>query len=400
MRRSLALAVGLIILILPRPIAAQGDITRQIRENQARLDSIRGERDRLEDQLTRLRGRIRNIASELNNIERQKSATSRIVNELDRQMADLTAQLDTITLDLLLTRDALAEKRAVRQRRVVEIYKRGPLWGFQVLLAAESFADLLSRYKYLFLVSQQDQALEVEVENLRDRIARERRVLATVRLELKSNRDERGRELTRYQRLEQQRQRNLRRTRSTAARASERITTLETAEGQLAGLIGNLERRRREDIAAGRLAPTGSITPADIRSLPWPVDGPIIYRYGRATGPDNTVIRYNGIGIRAAVGTPVRAVADGQVFFAGPYGTYGPSIMLDHGGGYYTLYLYLSRIGVRDNQFVATGDTIGESGGRASDEGPHFEFQIREHQGGGHTLPLDPLNWLKRRNEQ
>ncbi|MEE8117249.1 MAG: peptidoglycan DD-metalloendopeptidase family protein [Gemmatimonadales bacterium] len=399
MRRSLALAVGLISLILPRPIAAQGDITRQIRENQARLDSIRGERDRLEDQLTRLRGRIRNIASELNNIERQKSATSRIVNELDRQMADLTAQLDTITLDLLLTQDALAEKRAVRQRRVVEIYKRGPLWGFQVLLAAESFADLLSRYKYLFLVSQQDQALEVEVENLRDRIARERRVVATVRLELKSNRDERGRELTRYQRLEQQRQRNLRRTRSTAARASERITTLETAEGQLAGLIGNLERRRREDIAAGRLAPTGSITPADIRSLPWPGDGTIIYRYGRATGPDNTVIRYNGIGIRAPVGTPVRAVADGQVFFAGPYGTYGPSIMLDHGGGYYTLYLYLSRIGVRDNQFVATGDTIGESGGRASDEGPHFEFQIREHQGGGHTLPLDPLNWLKRRNE-
>lgn len=399
MRRTLTLAVGLISLVLPRPIAAQGDITRQIRENQARLDSIRGERDRLEDQLTRLRGRIRNIASELSNIERQKSATSRIVNELDRQMADLTAQLDTITLDLLLTRDALAEKRAVRQRRVVEIYKRGPLWGFQVLLAAESFADLLSRYKYLFLVSQQDQALEVEVENLRDRIARERRVMATVRLELKSNRDERGRELTRYQRLEQQRQRNLRRTRSTAARASERITTLETAEGQLAGLIGNLERRRREDIAAGRLAPTGSITPADIRSLPWPVDGPIIYRYGRATGPDNTVIRYNGIGIRAAVGTPVRAVADGQVFFAGPYGTYGPSIMLDHGGGYYTLYLYLSRIGVRDNQFVATGDTIGESGGRASDEGPHFEFQIREHQGGGHTLPLDPLNWLKRRNQ-
>ncbi len=399
MRRSLALAVGLISLILPRPIAAQGDINRQIRENQARLDSIRGERDRLEDQLTRLRGRIRNIASELNNIERQKSATSRIVNELDRQMADLTAQLDTITLDLLLTQDALAEKRAVRQRRVVEIYKRGPLWGFQVLLAAESFADLLSRYKYLFLVSQQDQALEVEVENLRDRIARERRVVATVRLELKSNRDERGRELTRYQRLEQQRQRNLRRTRSTAARASERITTLETAEGQLAGLIGNLERRRREDIAAGRLAPTGSITPADIRSLPWPGDGTIIYRYGRATGPDNTVIRYNGIGIRAPVGTPVRAVADGQVFFAGPYGTYGPSIMLDHGGGYYTLYLYLSRIGVRDNQFVATGDTIGESGGRASDEGPHFEFQIREHQGGGHTLPLDPLNWLKRRNE-
>ena len=399
MRRTLALAVGLISLILPRPIAAQGDINRQIRENQARLDSIRGERDRLEDQLTRLRGRIRNIASELNNIERQKSATSRIVNELDRQMADLTAQLDTITLDLLLTQDALAEKRAVRQRRVVEIYKRGPLWGFQVLLAAESFADLLSRYKYLFLVSQQDQALEVEVENLRDRIARERRVVATVRLELKSNRDERGRELTRYQRLEQQRQRNLRRTRSTAARASERITTLETAEGQLAGLIGNLERRRREDIAAGRLAPTGSITPADIRSLPWPGDGTIIYRYGRATGPDNTVIRYNGIGIRAPVGTPVRAVADGQVFFAGPYGTYGPSIMLDHGGGYYTLYLYLSRIGVRDNQFVATGDTIGESGGRASDEGPHFEFQIREHQGGGHTLPLDPLNWLKRRNE-
>ena len=89
------------------------------------------------------------------------------MNELDRQIGSLRAELDTVTLDLLLAEDALAETRAILDKRLVEIYKRGSLWIFEVLLAAESFGDLLSRYKYLYLVSRQDRALTRSVEELR-----------------------------------------------------------------------------------------------------------------------------------------------------------------------------------------------------------------------------------------
>src|SRR2546429_1419066 len=113
----------------------------------------------------------------------------------------MRGQLDTLTLELILTQDALAEKRAVLERRLAEIYKRGSLWTFQALLAAESFGDLLSRYKYLYLVSRQDRALVGEVEDLRDRIAARRREGLNVRAELARRRDERGKELSQYVRL-------------------------------------------------------------------------------------------------------------------------------------------------------------------------------------------------------
>lgn len=401
LRRARGVGVGVTALLLTfgsfGVAHAQGNLEREIESNQARLDSIRQERARLQDQLTDLRGRMRNISSELDNIERQKVATNRLVNELDRQMSTLGAQLDTVTIDLLLARDELAEKRAVERRRIVEIYKRGPLWTFQVLLAAESFSDLLSRYKYLYLVSRQDQALVSQVAALRDRVAHERHNLEIVQNQLAENRSERGRELERYARLEQERQRSLRETRSSEARTTARLSSLAQAEAKINGLIAELERKRREAIAAGR-APSlvASITRRSLGKLAWPVDGPVVYNFGPAAGPSGTTITYQGIGIGAPVGTPVHVVAHGQVAFAGPYGTYGLGIMVDHGGGFYTLYLNLSRTEVTSGQMVRAGDVIGLSGGTASEDGPHMEFQIREAQG-NQPVALDPLNWLTRR---
>ena len=378
------------------PAGAQNPLDRQIRENQARLDSIRQERRNLEQELSRLRGRERNLATEIGNLDRQKQATSRLVNELDRQLGDHGTQLDSVTLDLLLAQDALAEKRAVREQRIVEVYKRGPLWAVQVLLVAESFGDLLSRYKYLHLISRQDQALVTEVAVLRDRIAEERQQVSRVQNLVVRNRGEREQELSRFEALERERTRNLRQTRGAAERTTDQLTELERTEEQINTLIANLERRRRDAAAAGRPTFPATISDESIGTLEWPATGPVLYRFGRGPGPRGTVIRREGVGIQMPVGSQVRAVAGGEIVLAGRRNTYGPTVMIDHGGGFYTLYLYLSSIAVAPNQFVEGGAVIGESGGQGTEEGPHFEFQIRQvPRTGGQPLPLDPLNWLK-----
>lgn len=394
----LAILLASVALAAPAARAQQNPIDRQIYENQARLDSIRRERASLQGDLQRLRGRERNITSELTNIERQKSATARLVNELDRQLALLDVERDSITIDLLLAEDALAEKRAVRQRRIVEVYKRGPLWAFQVLLSAESFGDLLSRYKYLQLISRQDKALVTEVQVLRDRIAQERNQVTRVQGSVERNRSERSDEIDRFDALERQRMRNLQQTRATAERTTERLSTLERDERHINTLIANLERRRREAAASGRASFPATITEESIGTLEWPAQGDIAYRFGRGPGPRGTVIRRDGLGIRVPAGTDVHAVAGGEVVLAGPTGTYGPTVMIDHGGGFYTLYLYLSEVLVIPDQRVEGGALIGRSGGQGTEEGPHFEFQIRQVTNGrGQPLPLDPLNWLKTR---
>jgi septal ring factor EnvC (AmiA/AmiB activator) len=128
------------------------------------------------------------------------------------------------------------------------------------------------------------------------------------------------------------------------------------------------------------------------------VAGDILYRFGRQAGPGNTTLRWNGIGIAAPVGSPVRAVSQGTVERAERFGTYGLCVVLDHGGGFYSLYCQLEQATVRRGQGVSRGEVIGTSGGANSDEGPHLHFEIRSPSGpGGQPQAVDPITWLRRR---
>src|SRR6184192_245690 len=236
---------------------------QQLRDNQQRLEGIRRERSEVEQELERLRTQAHSLSDELANIERQKETTNRIVNELDRQIAGLSDQIDRTTVDLLLAQNALAEKRAVLERRLVDIYKRGALYAYQVLLAAESFGDLLSRYKYLYLVSRQDRLLANDMSKLQRRIEGERKTLVDARDALARRKTERTDELDRYLGIERERQASLRATRRSARQALERLSELERGEKSLNDRIAALERARLEAEARGAAAAARS------RRLTW-----------------------------------------------------------------------------------------------------------------------------------
>ena len=365
-----------------------------LQRSQERLAEIRRERERLQAEMERLRGRVHSLSSELSNIERQVQISGRIVGELDIQVARMGSRIDSTTSDLIVAQDALAEKRAILQHRLTEISKRGPLYTFQVLLAAESFGDLLSRYKYLYLVSRQDRELVGDVEALRNRVAEERDGLLSLRSTLANRRDERAEETQRLQDLERQRQQNLQESQREQRRMEQRLQQLARDEARLNDVIARLERRRRAALASRNPpAAPARLRTADIGQLDWPVNGDIVYSFGRQAGPGNTTIRWNGIGIAAPPGTAVRAIAAGTVRFATQFGTYGLCVFLDHNGGYYSIYCQLQSAEVRQGQQIERGAVVGRIGGANSDEGPHLHFEIRGDGG----QPLDPVQWLRRR---
>ena len=370
-----------------------------LQNSQQRLAEIRRERERLQAQMDTLRGRVHSLSSEVENLQEQVHTTGRIVSELDIQIAAMNTAIARKTADLILAEDALAEKRAILQHRLVEIAKRGPLYEVQVLLAAESFGDLLSRYKYLYLVSRQDRQLVGDVEALRDSAAGARDVLVTLQTTLSRRRDERAQENRRYRDLEAQSQRSLRESQRAAERTRERLAQLAKDEARVNDIIAGLERRRLAAASRGAAPAPGRIRTSDLGQLDWPVNGDIIYNFGRQQLPNNTIVRRDGIGIAVPTGTPVHAIADGVVRSTASLGTYGPSIVVEHGAGFYSVYLYLSGIVVQDGATVRRGQTIGYSGGATSDEGPHIEFQIRGEAGGAQGLAkaLDPIAWLRRR---
>lgn len=93
-----------------------------------------------------------------------------------------------------------------------------------------------------------------------------------------------------------------------------------------------------------------------------------------------------GVDFAAPTGTPVRAVGDALVAFAGTQRGYGNVVELKHKGGQSTLYAHLSRIHVKKGQRVAQGDLVGAVGSTGVSTGPHLHFEFKEN--GMHKDPL------------
>jgi murein hydrolase activator len=395
--RCPAVPLGALVILVLSATSGRAQGTPDLEESRRRLEEIRAERDRLEQQQRRLQGQVHDVNDELSNLERQRESTHRIVNEIERQIGGLASQLDRSSAELILAQDNLAERQAVLQRRLVDIYKRGPLHTFQVMLAAEGFGDLLSRYKYLYLTSQQDRSLVTDVEKLRNRVVTQRNNILNVRGQLDRRRDEREAEFSKYSALASERARKLQTLQRSARRTERRLTELQKDEARLNGLLASLERARRDELARGALrgavTTPGSITTADLGKLDWPVEGGIVYKFGRDTLPSGGIIRWNGVGIAASVGTPVKAVETGTVRLVGQFGTYGLTVVVEHGNGYYSVYSHLESAAVKLGAAVSKGGVIGKVGGQNSDYGPHLHFEIR----GENQIALDPTTWLRRR---
>lgn len=384
---------GFLVLVVALPLAAQDRTLQELQRSRQRLDSIRQERQRLEAQQQRLEGQVRDVGADLRNIERQRETTHRIVNEIETQLAGLNSELGRVSAELALAEDNLEEKRAVLERRLIDIYKRGRMYAFQALLAAESFPDLLARYKYLYLTSRQDRALVHDVEALNARVRRQRNDLLGIQSSLGQTRADREQELRRYADLAAARARRLEQLRRSGQATEQRLTQLEADEAKLNELLAALERARRS-AAAGAGAPIpGGLTTEDIGKLDWPVDGRIVYNFGRTKLASGVVVSYQGIGIGAPEGTPVKVVETGRVELVQRLGTYNLTVIVLHGNGYRSLYTQLQNAAVTVGQDVVRGQVIGTVGGANSEQGPHLEFQIR----GENSIALDPSDWLRRR---
>ena len=86
-----------------------------------------------------------------------------------------------------------------------------------------------------------------------------------------------------------------------------------------------------------------------------------------------------GIDYAAPVGTPVQAIGDGRVIFAGPKGGAGNLIEIRHANDYTTYYMHLSRILVKAGERVQQGQRIGLVGMTGLATGPHLDFRVQKH---------------------
>ena len=338
--------------------------------------------------MANLQGSVHDLRDEVANLDRQRIATELVLQTLDRQLAAIAKDVEEATNRMAMAEGNLLYRKNTLSKRLVDIYKRGPLHSAEALLTARSFGELVARYKYLHALAVHDRALVRRVEALRNDIVRQRAELVKLRDAVEENRGDKQREEERLAILARMRSSSLQQAQRSTQQVQERLARIRQSESRLSGVIASFEADRRRSEGTRRNAPRA------VSTLNWPVDGTFLFRFGRVINPNNTTTRWNGVGIAAPIGTPVKSVAPGTVVSVGQLGTYGLTVILDHGGGYFSIYASLNSVppAVRKGSAMRKGDVLGTVGISDPDLKPHLHFEIRTPPNGN---AVDPESWLR-----
>src|SRR5256714_7724441 len=259
------------------------------------------------------------------------AATARVWSWRENGLVPSLTRGRPVTANMSSSEREASMKRAILQRRLIEIYKRGPLYSAEVLFSAQSVGQLVARYKYLHLLALRDKGLVSRLDELHDKIESQHGQLVRLQNSVAENRSLKEQEAARLADLEKAQARSLAQVQEDAKRTKARLAELEKSEARLNNLIASFEAERRR--ASGRTGAaalgSSSIRTTDLGRLDWPVNGAFLYRFGRFVNPNNTTTRWNGIGISAPVGTAAKSVCAGPAACPGPAGALRNTVHLE-----------------------------------------------------------------------
>jgi septal ring factor EnvC (AmiA/AmiB activator) len=392
MRRT-PLARPLLFLLCSCLLAGSAFGASKTQQKSEELKQLQSRIDKLKREIENAEGTKADVLDELKDSEQSISEINRALHDLARDQRQLGADLAQLRRDSDALRARIETQRAQLARLLVLQYEGG---------AQDSLRVLLNR--------QDPNAVARDIEYY-GHIARARgKLIAGLKADLAQAEEaerearEKNAELMQIQ-VQQKRdmqalQKEAAGRRSTLARLDKQITSrrkqvkqLEQDEKRLTRLIERLAKA----VAAPKKRPAGaSGAPAASEferlkgRLKLPVDGALTNRFGAPRA--ETGVPWKGLFIRAAEGSPVKALAAGRVVFADWLRGFGNLLIIDHDDGYMSLYGYNEALLKPVGASVQAGETIstaGSSGGNA-ESGLYFEVRLQ-------GKPVDPLPWVGRR---
>ena len=384
-----AVALALALMLVPLSPWVLADDSAALAEREARLEALRADIARLGETLEAERERAGGLEAELARLERRIGGERTALADLDAQIRANAAAVAELTAQV-----ARQDEQAMHHRRFLaatlrSAYRRGHTGSLQLLLGETDPARLQRLLVYQRHIGQaraeQLQAARAALQSLQTQRTR----LQTALERQAADRAERAKRLAALQASLGEREAVLDRLEASINEGDRALASRREEAAGLTALIDELEAR----LARRETAAPPSIPLTDARGqLAWPLEGPLLARYGTQRAGDLT---WTGLLIGAESGTPVHPIAPGQVVFADWLRGLGLLLIIDHGNGYLSLYgrnqaLYFAvgeRVTPRD-----TIATVGRTGGRRE---AALYFELRAD-----GKPIDPLAWLQAADTQ
>lgn len=375
MKKIIILATLFILLTIPKFLIADDDLEKEKKILNSLKSSLQSFQNKLKETISykdTILGEIDEIESKIKNVTLK-------IADLERKINDTKNKIELLENNISLTQLEIEKDKEMIGEKLFLVYKIKNELPFDIYFSSKSISELFTRINFLNILMRSNRESleelrikEINLKNQKENLEKEKKNLELL---LKEN------EKLKNNLLEEEKKReNL--LKDLLSKEEQYKKEIEIYRRKIEEQEQKIQEIIRKAEFAKKLPEVGNII--------WPVKGHIVSPFGMRIHPIYRQWHFhNGADIDAPEGTPIKAVADGIVIYAGWLGSYGIVVFLRHGGNITTVYAHMKYFTVELNQYVKQGDIIGYVGNTGLSTGPHLHFEIRID-----GKPVDPQKWL------
>ncbi len=371
------------------------DYDEELRYQNDAINALKTEINQLRLKIKTAESRERSASTRITSLDEEISLTAKLIRSLKSEEDKTRKRILQLKGNILKNENELESLRARYKKRVINSYRKGRLTDLERVFSSTTWRQAIYRTQYLKIISDIEKKLTNKIEKLLIQISQQKLELeAALRDNLNLVRDKQQ-QISSYRDMRIDREKELNRIRNDKKALSNYIEEKEAGVIQLESIIKKvLEDKARFERELRIRKQQEALKTKSFKALkgqlPWPADGRIISKFGRQWNSKlKTTTENPGIDIKGQPGSAIRTVLGGVVTTITYIRGYGTTIIVDHGGGFYTVYSHVTNIQTVVDGQVRNGDVIAYMGDSGSINGSKLHFEIW-----GKGQKLDPEKWL------
>jgi len=377
---------------------AQPDFQKELEAQSSAIQSLKDEinatKKRIQSEGRKEKSSVRRVS----NLSEEISLLQQLLKEIKKEEKLLVADISRSERKIGESEEELDTLRTRYARRLSTIYKKGQISNLEKILSSTSWRQAIYRTKYLKIISEIDQKTHDTIRSLLIQIGRQKLELEAVLRKKRRLKRDREKTLASVRSKKKKEQRELVNIRKSQKDLKVYLTEKQAGVKQLEDIIKKIQEdiarsEREERIRKQQMVLKSKEFPKLKGQLQWPAEGRVITKFGRQWNPKlKTTTENPGIDIKGKPGSQVRSVLGGVVTTITFIRGFGTTIIIDHGGGFYTVYSHVTNVETNEDSQVRSGDVIAYMGDSGSINGSQLHFEIW-----GQGKKLNPEYWLTRK---
>lgn len=396
--RSGSYLLTILVIIMAGMLCPVPAYSQNTKAQEARKAKLQKEIEIIDSQLRTNASKSSSALNRLALVRKKMDARKELLEESDRQIAGFIKAIGAMEKEIKAAQQRLDTLSEYYTRLVRSAYKnRNTKVWYMYILASDNLGQAFRRYGYLRDLSAQMKVQAEKIIEAKAALESEKASLQELKKEAEAVRKERAEEVARLQ-AEETDSRNL--VNQLERNRKKYQGELDRKRREVDALNREIERIIRNAMGGSKSGKASGSKEIDIKlanefkankgKLPWPVEGPVVDRFGQNYHPVYTKIKLhfnNGINIAVSPGTGVKAVFDGVVKQIVVMPGYNKCVLIQH-GDYFSFYCKLGSVSVKAGDKVKTGQEIGTVDTMNGETQLHFQIWS------GRT-PQNPEIWLR-----